>query len=390
MYFWRRKTVGTMKGKIRICMVLVLIMGSWPGLFTVEAASGDLVVDGTQITLDGSYVYDNVIIKNGGKIVVGPSGHLELTVANTFLVDATSAVVANALCSGPGDAPVYSGGYLYAGGGGAGHGGNGGQGDGWIGQGGGGPGGASYGDPANGGALAGSRGANGKDPIGGGGKGGLGGGSVIVRASIIQVAGSIQANGGNGGSYATGGGGGSGGGITLAADRVIIYGSVTANGGDGGPGPYGGGGGGGGRITILYGFLDNSGTVAANGGKGGPSWWRWPNWRNKGDDGSMGSVVFICVDKTPPTTEALLSGTTGLNGWYTSEVQVTLSASDNPGGTGVAQTEYSFDGTTWTPYTATLTLATEGITTIFYRSADRAGNVETIKTQNIRLIRRLP
>lgn len=329
----------------------------------------------------------NVIVKNGGKIVVGPSRYLEMTVTNTFLVDSTSSVVANAQASGAGNAPVYPYGDWIAGGGGAGYGGNGGQGDGWYG--GGGPGGPSYGEPSSGGALTGSRGADGKyggrGPGGGGGTGGSGGGRIIVRAGTIQVDGAIQANGGNGGTYQSGGGGGSGGGITLSGDRVTLSGSVTANGGDGGPGGYGGGGGAGGRITVLYGALDNTGTVSANGGSGGvsyPSW--WPK-RGKGENGQRGSVVFIYVDKLPPTTTATPSGTPGLNGWYISEVRVTLSAADNPGGTGVARTEYSLDGITWSPYTAPFTLASEGITTILYRSVDYAGNVETTKTQTIKI-----
>ncbi|MCL4424296.1 MAG: hypothetical protein M1299_13185 [Firmicutes bacterium] len=367
---------------LRFILVLALIVGSWPGLLTVEAAAGDLVVDGIQITLSCSHTYDNVIVKNGGKIIVGWPWYLALTVTNTFLVDSTSAVIAYPYCGGPGDAPLVSD--WCAGGGGGGYGGNGGQGDAWGRSGG--PGGASYGDPANGGALIGSAGADGRygPKPGSGGPRGFGGGRVIVRASLIQVAGKIQANGANGGTYMTGGGGGSGGGITLTADRIVLSGSVTANGGDGGLGYGGGGGGGGGRITILYGLLENSGTIAANGGRGGLSLWQGA-WRGKGEDGAPGSVLFIPLDKTPPTTEALLGGTPGLNGWYTSDVQVTLSASDNAGGTGVARTEYSFDGTTWALYTAPFTLASEGSTTIFYRSADKAGNVETAKTQTIKI-----
>jgi len=44
-------------------------------------------------------------------------------------------------------------------------------------------------------------------------------------------------------------------------------------------------------------------------------------------------------DQTPPTTTIFYSGTLGNNGWYVSDVEVTLSATDNVGGSGVAETK---------------------------------------------------
>ncbi len=56
-------------------------------------------------------------------------------------------------------------------------------------------------------------------------------------------------------------------------------------------------------------------------------------------------------DQTPPTTTISCNGTLGNHGWYISNVTVTLSAADNPGGSGVAQTKYSLDGgTVWNTY----------------------------------------
>ena len=57
---------------------------------------------------------------------------------------------------------------------------------------------------------------------------------------------------------------------------------------------------------------------------------------------------------------------------------MTLSATDNC--SGVASTEYSLDGATWQPYAGSFTISTEGATTVSFRSTDRVGNVETIKT----------
>ena len=59
-------------------------------------------------------------------------------------------------------------------------------------------------------------------------------------------------------------------------------------------------------------------------------------------------------DSLAPVTTASLSGTPGNNGWYTSDVQVSLSAVDEAGGTGLDYTEYSYDGAHWTGYTAPL------------------------------------
>jgi hypothetical protein len=96
----------------------------------------------------------------------------------------------------------------------------------------------------------------------------------------------------------------------------------------------------------------------------------------------LGSVL---TEITPPTTTATLSGTLGNNGWYTSNVQVNLTATDNAGGSGVNKTEYSFDNATWITYDAEFTLSNEGTTTVFYKSTDNAGNVEPIKTQEIKI-----
>ena len=83
--------------------------------------------------------------------------------------------------------------------------------------------------------------------------------------------------------------------------------------------------------------------------------------------------VSVAVDETPPVTSVQLEGAQGLSGWYVSDVVVTLTASDEE--SGVDHTEYSFDGSTWMLYTAPFTLG-EGIHTVYYRSVDKAGNVE--------------
>lgn len=107
--------------------------------------------------------------------------------------------------------------------------------------------------------------------------------------------------------------------------------------------------------------------------------------------GVSGSAEVTVPDNIAPTTSISLSGISGNNGWYTGDVTVTLTAADNEGGTGVDITEYSTDGATWNPYTGTsFTISTEGAITISYRSKDKAGNVEDIKTQIVNIDKTAP
>lgn len=93
----------------------------------------------------------------------------------------------------------------------------------------------------------------------------------------------------------------------------------------------------------------------------------------------------IKIDKTPPASTAALTGLAGLDGWNLSEVQVTLAATDNPGGSGVSGTEYSLGGGAWADFSAPFAVSAQGSTTLSYRSKDLAGNAEQEKTRTIRI-----
>ena len=82
-------------------------------------------------------------------------------------------------------------------------------------------------------------------------------------------------------------------------------------------------------------------------------------------------------DQSAPITTISLSGTPGNPGWYLSDVEVTISATDT-GGSDVAEIRYSLDGgETWNTYTSPFTITTEGIThLVLARSWDSAGNDE--------------
>jgi len=93
-------------------------------------------------------------------------------------------------------------------------------------------------------------------------------------------------------------------------------------------------------------------------------------------------------DNTPPTTSISLNGVEGNNGWFTSDVTITLSATDDI--SGVYKTEYSFDNVAWTIYTTHFNITTEGNTIIYCCSEDKAGNLETIKTHTTKIDKTAP
>jgi hypothetical protein len=102
------------------------------------------------------------------------------------------------------------------------------------------------------------------------------------------------------------------------------------------------------------------------------------------------TTADLQVETIAPTTIAMLtpSQPNGTNGWYTSDVTINLSATDAY--SGVAVTEYSTDGTNWMPYNGSILISTEGATTVSYRSTDRAGNTETVKTVTVQIDKTAP
>jgi len=100
--------------------------------------------------------------------------------------------------------------------------------------------------------------------------------------------------------------------------------------------------------------------------------------------------ITVQIDKTAPTTSASIDPNipNGANGWYTKDVTINLSATDNI--SGVAAVEYSINGAGWLPYTNGFSITAEGVTNIRYRSTDRAGNVEAIKTLTVQIDKSAP
>jgi hypothetical protein len=93
----------------------------------------------------------------------------------------------------------------------------------------------------------------------------------------------------------------------------------------------------------------------------------------------------VTIDKTAPVT--VVTGADAL--WHNAPVTLTFTATDNTGGSGVDYIQYSTNnGTTWTKGTSnpcSLVVSAEGVTTVMYRSADLAGNVETAKSVDVKI-----
>jgi len=90
-------------------------------------------------------------------------------------------------------------------------------------------------------------------------------------------------------------------------------------------------------------------------------------------------------DITPPTTTIGLAGTPGSNGWYVSSVTVTLTRTDNVGGSGVNYTKYRIDGGSWLTYSAPFSISADGAHTVEFYSVDLAGNTEGTKSSPVKI-----
>ncbi len=86
------------------------------------------------------------------------------------------------------------------------------------------------------------------------------------------------------------------------------------------------------------------------------------------------SIVHINVDidLTPPVTSHTLAGTLGAGGYYSTDVQVELTATDS--GAGVDKTYYSTNGIDYSEYSTAFTFSVS--TTLYYYSIDNLGNEE--------------
>ena len=104
-----------------------------------------------------------------------------------------------------------------------------------------------------------------------------------------------------------------------------------------------------------------------------------------GDSGTVTTLAVVSGSVLPsaslPATTASLSGTPGKNGWYTTAVTVTLTAT--AGAAPVASTAYTLDGGPPQAYTGPFVVSTEAAHALTFRSTDTAGNAEAIETAGV-------
>ncbi len=138
----------------------------------------------------------------------------------------------------------------------------------------------------------------------------------------------------------------------------------------------------------------NSGTGATNGTKTlalsglvlGMTYTVWVNATDPGGSGLYTRKWYTFStysDTTPPTTTISFTGTLGDNLWYISPVTITLTATDDV--SGVDYTMYNLDSTGWTLYTNPFTVSEDMIHTIQYYSVDTIGNIETVKSAELKI-----
>ena len=98
-----------------------------------------------------------------------------------------------------------------------------------------------------------------------------------------------------------------------------------------------------------------------------------PNTRNV----KQGAFSF---DGTPPTTQLQLVGQVGAHGWYTSPVQVNVTAEDAT--SGVQKRYYRLGQGSWQPG-HTIELTQDGTFAVSGKAVDYAGNVSTVVSQSV-------
>jgi hypothetical protein len=108
------------------------------------------------------------------------------------------------------------------------------------------------------------------------------------------------------------------------------------------------------------------------------------------------ATTTVVTDAIPPTTIAVVAPPANGNGWNNSNVSISLSSTDNPGGSGVEQITFNATGGQSIPSTnvsgnsVIATIGSEGVTNLSFFATDFAGNVELAHTLPIRIDRTPP
>jgi hypothetical protein len=114
-----------------------------------------------------------------------------------------------------------------------------------------------------------------------------------------------------------------------------------------------------------------------------------------GAAGSFSTYAVVIVAAPPdgiaPTTIASIAAAPNAAGWNHAAVNVGLTATDNPGGSGVRQITFTATGagpvatTTVAGAATSLAVAAQGVTTVTFSATDNEGNVEAAGTLTVRV-----
>ncbi|MBN1539847.1 MAG: hypothetical protein JW939_06855 [Candidatus Thermoplasmatota archaeon] len=109
-------------------------------------------------------------------------------------------------------------------------------------------------------------------------------------------------------------------------------------------------------------------------------------------DGCMGYVsttwVEFIFDDNDPVTSAALSGLQGNDGWFLSEVEVSLQGEDRF--SDIELTEFILDEGAWSGYSEPFLIEDDGIHQVTFRSRDIAGNLEIPRNTEIKIDKEPP
>lgn len=102
------------------------------------------------------------------------------------------------------------------------------------------------------------------------------------------------------------------------------------------------------------------------------------DWAGNIEDSSCGTFQ---IDTVSPSTDLDMIGTVSPDGWFVSEVRITLTADDANGDeevSGIDSTWYSFDNSTWFEYGGPFNVTNDAARDLYFYSIDRAGNYENV------------
>lgn len=110
---------------------------------------------------------------------------------------------------------------------------------------------------------------------------------------------------------------------------------------------------------------------------------------------SVGNVINSTFEATTGQVTDTIAPTTNISGVteggnYSQNVTITLTASDNPGGSGVNRTVFIINGGPINTYSVPFIVSNEGSNNVEYWSIDNAGNIEQSKTVHFTINRSVP